>query len=299
MGEWHKVRTVNPKGKKKGKGKVAKKKGGKKKSSSSRSHGKRGGRKRGSNPRGGHAKKRGGKKRGRNPLSLGGMKVDPIGPFRHGDVAFRIIGKLASAGAVMKWGDAPTAPTSTATMGGRWTVKNHIIGLVAGFVAGEIVARVLSPHRGQQVYDGAADLSISKAFWHELVQAIPGGATYFGRRPMGQIPANLIALAQPGDTLDDGKGNRFLVQVGNDGTKRLVPMMGLEKERALDGLQEARPLDGLEAARPLDGMQQRKLQAELRQAMGHLAPMDDEYAYDAASWRRGTNDPYAAQFTGG
>lgn len=220
------------------------------------------------------------------------MSVDLAAPFRGGGILFGLIGKMAGAFAVRRWGDPEGAAASTATMGGRWTIKNHLLNLLGGWIAGELVGRTMSRERGQAVYNGAADLSASKALWHELVQAVPGGAQYFGRTPMGAIPQQLLAMAQPGDTLDDGSGNRFLVQADAAGAKRLVPMMGL---------QQARPLDGLQAARPLDGYQQRQLQARLRAdgRLGHYGPMaDEEMAEEAAYIRRGTDDPYLAAYLG-
>lgn len=229
------------------------------------------------------------------------MVVDLAGPFRHGGILFRLVGKMAGAFMVRKFGDPESAAASTATMGGRWTIKNHLLNLLGGWLAGELVGRVMSRERGQLCYDGAADLSASKAFWHELIQAIPGGATYFGRRPMGAVPPEMWSLAQPGDTVDDGHGNRFLVQAAADGSKRLVPMMGLQSARPLDGLQAARPLDGLTPARPLDGYQQRLFQERQRSgsSLGHYGVMaDDDMRDDAAYLRRGTDDPYLAAYLG-
>ena len=224
----------------------------------------------------------------------GGMVVDLAHPFRGGAALFRLLGKMAGAFMVRKWGDPEAAAASTATMGGRWTIKNHLLNLLGGWVLGEVVGRVMSKERGQLCYDGAVDLSASKALWHELIQAIPGGATYFGRRPMGAIPQQFLDQAQPGDIIDDGAGNRLLVQAAADGTKRFVPMMGLQAARPLDGLQEARPLDGLQ------GYQQRLLQERTRGgSMGHYGVMaDDEMRDDAAYTRRGTDDPYLAAYLG-
>jgi hypothetical protein len=229
------------------------------------------------------------------------MVVNLAAPFSGGGILFRLVGKMAGAFCVRKWGDPEGATASTATMGGRWSIKNHLLNLLGGWAAGEIVGRVSTRERGQLCYDGAADLSASKAFWHELVQAVPGGAQYFGRHAMGAIPPHLLAMAQQGDTLDDGSGNRFIVQADAAGQKRLVPMMGLQEARALDGLQAARPLDGLHAARPLDGYQQRLLQQRLRAggSMGHYGPMaDEDMAEEAAYIRRGTDDPFLAAYLG-
>lgn len=223
------------------------------------------------------------------------MVVDLGGPFRGGGVMFRLLGKMAAAFVVRKWGDPEGAAASTATMGGRWSIKNHLLALLGGWAAGEVVGRVMTRERGQLCYEGAVDLCASKALWHELIQAIPGGATYFGRRPMGQVPQEMLAQAQAGDTLDDGHGNRFLVQAASDGSKRLVPMMGLQEARPLDGLTPARPLDGL------GGYQQRLLQQRVRSSgtLGHYGVMaDDDMRDDAAYLRRGTDDPYLAAYLG-
>jgi hypothetical protein len=226
------------------------------------------------------------------------MVVNLAHPFQGGGILFRLIGKMAGAFAVRKWGDPEGSVASTATMGGRWSIKNHLLNMLGGWAIGEIVGRVSTRERGQLCYDGAADLSASKAFWHELVQAVPGGATHFGRVSMGAIPPAIAAAAEPGDILDDGSGNRFMVQADQAGQKRFVPMMG---HQHMHGLEAARPLDGLQAARPLDGYQQRLLQQRLRSGgeMGHFSEFSDEsMAEEAAYIRRGTNDPYLAAYLG-
>lgn len=233
------------------------------------------------------------RRRGRNPDGGGGggrRSIDLMAPLRHWKPFWRLAGKMAAAWAVRRWGDPEGAVPSTATMGGRWTIKNHIIGLAAGYLSGMVAGRI-RPGVGQEVYEGAVDLSVSKAWWHEVVQAIPGGATYFGSTD----PAlqQLLGRAQPGDTIDDGRGNRFVVQAQADGSRTMVPMMGLEPARALDGIQAARPLDGLTTARPTDGYQQRR-----RASYGHLT-VASPAAEEAANYlRRGTTDPYKAAYLG-
>jgi hypothetical protein len=293
-GKFHKVRVVNPgetKPKRKKKSSMATKR--KRKSSSSSGTKPRRRRRRrnpgeamGAPPR--RRRRRSSTRRRRNPDDGGGGRrsVDAMAPLRHWSPLWRMLGKMAGAFAVRKWGDPEGAVPSTATMGGRWSIRNHILNLVAGYAAGTLLGKMGRGH-GQEVYDGAVDLSLSKAFWHEVIQAIPGGAGYFGSTEVQQ----LLGRAQAGDTIDDGRGNRYVVQVGADGSKQMVPMMGLQAATALDGLQAARPIDGIQVARPIDGWQTRQ-----RTGMGHLTvdPSND----DAAYMRRGTSDPYLAAYMG-
>lgn len=243
------------------------------------------------------------RRRRRNPASIRGFfsGVNLTEPFRQWRPLWVMIGKMAGAFAVRQWGDPELAPGSTATMGGRWTIKNHILNLVAGALAGSVIAQWKGKPQGQLAYDGAVNLSISKAFWHEVIQSIPGGVTYFGN--VDPAVQSLLQRAQDGDTIDDGRGNRFVVKALPSGQKQLVPMMGLEQARPLDGLQQARPLDGLTTARPLDGYQQRRFQERMRSEgyapTGHLTVNDDATSEAAVYLRRGSSDPYSAAFLGG
>jgi hypothetical protein len=298
-GKFHKVRVVNPAEKPKRKKKAM----ARKKASSSKrtTNPKRRRRRRSSSttrrrrrrnpgaPIGAAPRRRRATRRRRNPDDGGGGRrgIDLMAPMRNWAPVYRLLGKAAAAWAVRKWGDPEGAVASTATMGGRWTIRNHFFGLAAGYVAGRLIG-LIGRGSPQQVYDGAVDLSLSKAFWHEIIQAIPGGATYFGSTEVQQ----LLARANAGDTIDDGRGNRYVVQVGPDGSKQMMPMMGLQSATALDGIQAARPIDGIQTARPIDGWQTRQ-----RMGMGHLTT-DGTNNEQAAYMRRGTSDPYLAAFMG-
>lgn len=288
-GKFHKVRVVNPEEKPKRSKKMA----GKKRSTSSKPK-RSSSTKRTSNPRRRRRRRTSSRRRRRNPGAPmgaaprrrrrnpdgGGGSIDFMSPLRNWRWFYRLLGKMAGAFAVRKWGDPEGAVPSTATMGGRWTIRNHFINLAAGYVAGSIFTRIIKRGNGQEVYEGAVDLSTSKAFWHEVIQAIPGGATYFGSAEVQQ----LLGRAQAGDTIDDGRGNRYVVQVGPDGSKQMVPMMGLQQATAMDGLQAARPIDGIQTARPIDGWQ-------TRQRMGMSGSDDSAYL------RRGANNPFLAAYT--
>jgi hypothetical protein len=199
---------------------------------------------------------------------------------------WRFAGKLATSFAVKRWGDAaelqPTSGIMSETTGARWGFKNLLIGYLASVVGGELGARFFGTDRGQHMYDGGVDLLVTKAFWSEVVHRIggAGGAAMFGQAENDM--AVLASQAGEGDVLDDGQGNRWLLQNG-----QWVAMMGTDAlDEALYGdLEEATPLDGLEEATPLDGL-------------GHLMDPGSPKASitDGSYNRRGSPDPYAATY---
>lgn len=281
--KYHKVRTVNPAPKKRRKMATRKKR----KTTTKRRRAPA--RRRNPAPRASKPRRR--YRRRSNPGMFGGAGPSLKAPFKDWKPLWMLVGKMAGVWAVRKWGDPESSPASTATMGGRWSIKNHIINMAAAYFFGSAVGKWKSGNQGQWILDGAVELSVSKAFWHEVIQAVPGGTKYFGNTegPMRQ----LMAQAQDGDTIDDGRGNRYLVK-GSGVGKKLVPMMGLQQERALDGLQPARPLDGLTTATAMDGYQGRLRRGE---ALGHYQPLDEDDD-DNVYIRRGTRDPYQAAYIG-
>lgn len=303
---YHRVRTVNPgKGRPKRKRKTVTTRRKRKTTTTRRRR-----RRRRSNPSSTTTRRRTTRRRSpsrrrrRNP-SGGGLRarwssggINLSEPFRNWRPLWVLLGKAAGAFAVRKWGDPELSSGSTFTMGGRWSIKNHLLNLVGGYVMGRIAGMVKGREAAQGCWNGAVDLSVSKAFWHEIIQAIPGGTTYFGNLPPEL--SQLLSRAQAGDTIDDGRGNRYVVQVTQGGQKQMVPMMGLQQQRPLDGLEKATPLDGLTTATPLDGWQQRKLQArEANMRFGHLTVGDSISTNHATYLRRGSTDPYAAAYMGG
>ena len=213
---------------------------------------------------------------------------------------------MISAFAVRRWGDPEGAQPSgvaSPTTGARWTLKNLFIAWLAGAVGGELVARFFSREGGQHVYDGSVDLALTKAFWSEVIHRIggPGGAAMFGQAD--DQMAVLASQADEGDIIDDGQGNRWLLQGG-----QWVSMQGHDEYG--DVLAEATPLDGyqqrmlqegaydgvLETATPLDDWDDGIPTYETE--MGHLM---DPAAPGAASavgtyTRRGSPDPFHASY---
>lgn len=205
---------------------------------------------------------------------------------------FRMGGKMVSAWAVRRFGDPEESQPSglaSPTTGSRWTLKNLFIGWLAGAIGGEVVARFFNHEGGQQVYDGSVDMVVTKAWWSEIIHRVggAGGAAMFGNTDMD-------ALAQQGsegDVLDDGQGNRWLMQGG-----QWVAMMGpledaLYSDDVAGVLEAATPLDGeLVAETPLDGLG--------RHTYGHLMDPDTTRASAQAGQynRRGSPDPFQAAF---
>lgn len=226
--------------------------------------------------------------RRRNPTFGGMLKID-----LRDDLAYslwRMGGKLAVAFAVRRWGDAgeanPTTGVASATTGERWGFKNLLIGWLASAVTGELGARFFGADRGQKIYDGGVDLLTTKMFWSEIVHRLggSGGAAMFGATD------DMNALAQQageGDVMDDGEGNRWLLQNG-----QWVAMQGEGMGDELDdelysGLETATPLDALQEATDLDGGD-----------LGHLMDPGAPSASLAAGRysRRGSQDPYHASY---
>ncbi len=219
---------------------------------------------------------------------------------------YRLGGKMAAAWAVRRWGDPEEGQPSgvdSPTTGARWTLKNLFFAWLAGAVSGELVARFFNKDGGQHVYDGACDLVVTKAWWSEVIHRIGGepGAAMFGQ---DDEMAALSAQASEGDVLDDGQGNRWLLQGG-----KWVGMMGeAEDEAADEALARAMYAGQLEQATPLDGYQQRQLQAGefdgvLESATpldgyGHLMDPDTSAAASSvgAYVRRGSPDPFQASY---
>jgi hypothetical protein len=206
-----------------------------------------------------------------------------------GNSLWRLGGKLAVAFAVKRWGDPaelnPGSGIMSETTGARWGFKNLLIGWLASVVTGELGGRFFGAARGQSMYDGGVDMLTTKAFWSEIVHRIggPGGAAMFGQ---DQDMAVLAQQASEGDTIDDGRGNRWQLQNG-----QWVAMMG--DDMGQDALDEAMYGD-LETATPLDALQE----ATALDGMGHLM---DPGAPEASRMqgryeRRGSEDPYHAVY---
>lgn len=177
----------------------------------------------------------------RNPSILGlNFSIGKVA----GDAALRMLGKVVGAWAVRMIGTTETNQIDggvSPTTGLRWGFWNHFVCIGAGILAGGVLANVLKgrPAVAEKVFEGAVDLSMTKAFWSEIVQRVPGGPKYLG-------------AADEGDVKEFSDGRTYIRQGG-----KWVSMMGLEDKTALDGLEYATSLGR---------------RRERRRSMGHLLP---------------------------
>jgi hypothetical protein len=188
----------------------------------------------------------------------------------------RLAGKLTVAWCVRRWGDPETEPTS-ATTGQAWTFKNYFIALLSSYLGGELVARMVGANTGQHFYVGGIDMTATKLMWSELIHRWPAAAAALGSGAMGQADdfAVLASQASEGDILDDGAGNRWLLQGG-----KWVAMMGD------DGLGQVTEADYLGQVTEAD-------------YLGHVMPAEATLPSEAklaVFQRRGSPDPYHSAF---
>lgn len=204
----------------------------------------------------------------RNPSILGlNFSIGKVA----GDAALRMLGKVVGAWAVRMIGTAETNQIDggvSPTTGMRWSFWNHFVCIGAGILAGGVLANVLKgrPAVAEKVFEGAVDLSATKAFWSEIVQRVPSGPKYLG-------------ASDEGDVKEFSDGRTYIRQGG-----KWVSMMGLEDKTALDGLEYATALGR---------------RRERRRSMGHLLPPEFRNT-DTDSTGRYTGtasaDPYAAAY---
>lgn len=226
-----------------------------------------------------------------------GFNIDLGTPFRR--AVPTLAGKLMVAWAVRRWGDAETAPYSP-TAGSAWTFKNYLIGALTAGIAGEAIGRFWRKPTGQKVYEGGMDLLMTKLLWTEGVARSPMMQTAFGQTDSNSQIRQLSAQATEGDILDDGKGNRWLMQNG-----QWVAMMGMGENpyvpQALGAANQnpymPEPLNGeLMEADYLGKYTEDPLGGRLMEAgpLGHQMPMDTPRNYAAASayLDTGSPDPY-------
>ena len=197
------------------------------------------------------------------------MVIDPKGAL--GGALWRLAGKVIPTWAVRMWGDATGQPTSW-SQGARWSLKNYMIALVAGGLAGELVGRMWSVEGGRQMFVGTVDLCISKATWHEVIAAIPSGPKY-----LGNVPEAIARQMRPGDIADDGRGNRYQMQP--DG--KIVAMMGREYQDEMGEIVEAGPMGELVDAGPMG-------------EIVDVTPMGSPVYSEDDDWRPGSSDRMAA-----
>lgn len=205
----------------------------------------------------------------RNPSILGlNFSIGKVA----GDAALRMLGKVVGAWAVRMIGTTETNQIDggvSPTTGLRWGFWNHFVCIGAGILAGGVLANVLKgrPQVAEKVFEGAVDLSATKAFWSEIVQRVPGGPKYLG-------------AADEGDVKEFADGRTYIRQGG-----KWVSMMGqLEDKTALDGLEYATSLGR---------------RRERRRSMGHLLPPEFRNTDTDNAGRYGGTaaaDPYAAAY---
>jgi hypothetical protein len=234
-----------------------------------------------------------------------GFKIDPMEPFTR-ELFARLAGKVFAVWAVKRWGSAAEGPNSPTT-GNNWTWNNYLISLASGFIGGEIMGRIGWQRAGRNFYRGAADMTATKFMWSEVIMRWPalagggyvqsalgqagtsrgypafgGGYPSFGNVD-GQV-SQLFAQTQPGDIVDDGRGNRWLNRGG-----RMVAMMGADMGA---DIVEAGPLGAeIVEAGPLGSMVEAG-------PLGHMMPAaatrSDEIA--GAYTFRGSKDPYRSAY---
>lgn len=280
------VTVVNPSKKKRSKKKPAKKKASKPvaKKRRRRSSKKRAPRRRRSRRNPSRARSYA-KRATRRGSFMGGFVLNPTAPLD--GILARLAGKVVVAFAVRRWGDKETSPTSDTT-GKAWTFKNYAIALLASYLGGELVARFAGVKNGENFYAGGVDMTATKLMWSELIHRWPTAAKALGRGDrrgyMGQMDA-LAAQATEGDILDDGSGNRWLMQGG-----KWVAMMGGESE--MGQIKEADYLGDVVEATPMGQV----VEADY---LGHLQPQSATMpaeAKEAQFLRRGSPDPYHAAY---
>jgi len=218
------------------------------------------------------------------------MMVDPLGPW-NGMLA-RVAGKVASVWAVKRWGDGLTNPNSPTT-GGAWTFKNYLIALASGYFGGELAARMINKKAGNDFYQGASDFIATKLTWSELVmrwnwtsqQLGSAYPSFAGAYPSfaGADVQQLMAQARPGDIVDDGHGNRLLLQPSG----QWVAMMGAD----MGNVVEAGPLGDIVEAGPLGNVVEAG-------PLGHMMAQSATRADNAQGVYtfRGSKDRYSAAF---
>lgn len=220
------------------------------------------------------------------------MMVDPMGPW-NGMLA-RVAGKIVSVWTVKRWGD-PLADPNSPTTGGAWTFKNYLIALAAGYFGGELAARMINKKTGNDFYQGSADFIATKLTWSEIVMRwgwsagqLGGGYPAFGGSAYPSFGTadvqQLMASGRPGDMIDDGQGNRILMQP--DG--RWISMMGADMGSAIV---EAGPLGDVVEAGPLGNVVEAG-------PLGHMMSQSASRADDelGSYTFRGSKDPYRAAF---
>lgn len=199
-------------------------------------------------------------RRRRNP-SIGGLSFGWSEAIMGS--AGRLLGKVLSAWAVRQFGNPETDQISggvSPTTGQRWTFLNHVICLAAGAAAAAIVGKK-APRLAARIFEGSVDLSVTKAFWSEIIHRTASGPKYLGS-------------AEEGSVLEDGRGGTYIRQGG-----KWVAMMGLEAESNMDGLEYANSL-GRRPAR--------------RRALGMTRPPAPG---DGTAWQTGGNtNPYLRAF---
>jgi len=222
---------------------------------------------------------------------LGGFgTINPMAPMS-GALA-RIAGKIFAVWVVRRWGgEMPKDGAVSETTGNAWGFQQYLFSLLAGYVGGELVGRFASRHAGEQFYQGAFDMTATKLVWTEIVNrrdskgdpSWPAAQEALGR---GDQMRALSAAAEEGDIMDDGEGNRWLMQRG-----KWTAMMGVREADYLGNVREADYLGEVVDASPLGGVREADY-------LGHLMTRDTPIPEGKAGQylRRGSPDPYHAAY---
>lgn len=231
---------------------------------------------------------------------MGGFALNPMGPTT--GMLARLAGKIVTVWCVRRWGNITDYKSKDAVFsqstGQAWSFKGYFVAWLASYLGGEIVARAVGQKAGEDFYQGGIDLTATKLMWSELVQRWEPAREALGRTG-GGYSAQLSQLAMgatEGDILDDGGGNRWLLQNGRWVSMQGAGAMGRLVEADYLGQEEAEG-DGYEDEDESEGAGMGRLvEADY---LGHMMPpgaTTQEESYQAQYQRRGSSDPYHAAY---
>lgn len=167
--------------------------------------------------------------RTRNPIGLGGVTNE----LKSGIP--RMIGKLATAWAVMRVSNSPMmsgghsglfgTPQASVMMGQSWGWQQYAIAMAVAAWAPKFIGKWVNPTEFRR---GATDLILEKLIWTEGIARSPWAVKAFGANP------GMVAVG-PGNQAYWGSGGQWNA------------MQGLVASSPLDGLVDASPMDGPES----------------------------------------------------
>lgn len=176
------------------------------------------------------------------------------------DTAYRAMGQLGAAWAIMRFGGARPSPGSwpggsgvpySPMQGEALSMRGYVMGFLGAYLSGEIAARVWGKTAGEEAYKGGIDLLVQKLVWTQLISRNAWAQSQFGNPyGMATMPGDVGAGLgqaeganfQEGDIYTDEDGNVMLMQGG-----RWIAMQGLVEAGPLGALVEAGPLGAMHA----------------------------------------------------